>query len=77
VRICGREFRADACRKKGGVWDGRQCQPKSNPADECRKKGKVWDGQRCLGQGEQCKARGGVWDKNTKTCRPAGREVPR
>jgi uncharacterized repeat protein (TIGR01451 family) len=68
---------AEECRKKGGVWDGRKCQPKTNPAEQCRKKGGVWDGQRCLSPAEQCKARGGVWDKTTKTCRPAGREIPR
>ena len=34
---------ADACKIKGGVWDGKQCQPKTNPAESARLKGGVWD----------------------------------
>jgi hypothetical protein len=36
---------AEICKNKGGIWDGKQCQPPVNPAVECRKKGGVWEGK--------------------------------
>ena len=62
---------AEICKNKGGIWDGKQCQPPVNPAVECRKKGGVWDGKTCRPKADpaaECKWKGGTWDG--KQCLP-------
>ena len=56
------------CKAKGGVWDGKSCQPKSDPAVDCRKNGGIWNGRTCLNPADACKARGWNWDG--KSCKP-------
>jgi len=56
---------AEACRKRGGRWNGQRCIVGLTPAEACRKRGGRWNGQRCIigpTPAEACRKRGGRWN---------------